>query len=328
MAALGNDFIKEGVLMKIVKVILIGCMLISTCAACAPAQPEQKEKEKTFFEQRYTTLSYDEYFSQMRSLWGYPFINTDDVAPSMDGYSLRGELGDETLYVIPVDSETEIRDVYGTKVYAAPADNAKEIKVLEHIKEKQNAGCSREKICVTTDDKIYSVDLCTGDKFLLYESPTSVSHLYATDDFIVYSTGNTVYRLFRPTGRVDEIPLQIEEGQTLEGLSLLANMLLRYSTVENPEYTECVAMNPGGRDAEVTCWEKLAEKYGDYVWELKSYLDASGDFHPTMERVLDRLWVSESIAYTYDLQTGQVYKYNPYQLCPCPHSDICQSFIG
>lgn len=300
--------------MKRLICILLAGLLLGLCAACTPAQPDPEdqtqEAEKTFFEKRYTTLSYDEYFSQMRPVKN--MLNTDfnefDGKKDTKNTSNDEESREYTLYITPISSI-----------------GSDQIEVLQNIKETYPVS-PREGIYVTTDNKIYCVDEYTGEKYLIYESPVPVSNLDASVDLISYTSGNTLYRIFRPTGQVDEFSVPVEEGKTINSPYLRGNMLLAHGT-ENPEYNKYVALNGGNASSPIICWDTLIADFGeDTISQLKQTAEETGRTL-TIGEFLDSMFIPEYLVAIYDLQSGQTYTYNGYHPpCPCPNTEICQSY--
>ncbi len=285
------------------------------CNVALPKQELQKteESEKTFFEKRYTTLSYDEYFSQMRPL--RTLKNTPFNEPTLEKSNAEtaGIAEDLTLYITPVST-------------ISPS----EIEVLTHIKDSA-AVSNREVIYVTTKNEIYCVDHYTGEKYLLYTSPVPISNLNASLDLITYTNKNTMYIIFRPTGQVDAIEIPVDNNpmeylySQVYSPQLIANLLITYET-SNPNYYKYVDLCAEGLITE-DCWEKLIQDFGDSILNFKNTEDGRPIGSIQLEAILKTYNVSRNLTNVYDIQTGERYTYDKYQQpCPCPYPDICSEF--
>ncbi len=280
-------------------------------SGCADSQIEQKAQAtaqlKPFFERRYTTLGYYEYFSKMRPL--QTLKNTRFNEPSLPNSNIQlVKIGGETtLYIAPVST---IRP--------------SEVEALTHIKDFAVVS-NREVIYVTTKNEIYCVDHYTGEKHLLHASSVPVSNLSASVNLITYTYEGTLYRIFRPTGQVDRITLPCKSWIKIFNPQLRANLLMTYETC-NPAYYKYVYLCAEGTITE-ECWSALAQDFGEAILEFKNTEDGNPVSENQLESILKNYSVSKNLINVYDMQTGQTYTYDKEQQeCPCPYKEICRFY--
>ena len=275
--------------------------LISLLAACS-----EKETKK-FYEERYTELGYDEYFSEIR-----PVVNAVTTEGQTAGFFEN--------YGVKLSIYEKFENNCEEEEDALYLSGEEKTLILDNIK--ANVSLGREVLCLSGNG-IWSVDRETGEKELLYQSEKEISKFFGSTDIIAFISENTVFRLFRPTSAVDEI-FVLDEKFENGNFAVCGNNLFLYGG-NNPAYTEIIDKNGG--IGEVICWDFLIERYGDEVSKLKKTYEEEGVV-PDIIDVLDKLDIEINLIYIYnsaDKKTYEVHEFNGDYYSDCPERAVWES---